>query len=148
LLTSGKGTEAIDIVIAAAAFAQSAIEINGRAQDNHNREVLTGGERLLLTCRGAAALIEDLNLKKVAGAQSKINGGLLGKLRACLHRMIAADRRGESGESHALESFERTEMTAYPRDLATDAATVLIAEIFDLACKLYCALPETNDAGS
>jgi hypothetical protein len=146
LLTSRKGTEAIDIVIAAAAFAQSALEINGRAQENHYREVLTGGERLLLTCRNAAALIEDLDLKNVAAAQSKINGGLLGKLRACLHRMIAADRRySEPGDSAALESFERTEVTAYPRDLEADTATVLIAEIFDLAYKLYRALPQQND---
>jgi hypothetical protein len=145
LLTGGKRTEAIEIVVAAAAFAQGAKEINGRAQENQYREVLTGAERLLLTCRNAAGLIDDLDLKNAAIVHSKVNAGLLGKLRASLHRMIAADRRiNEPGESHALERDERIELAAYPRDLEADTVTVLIAEIFDLAYKVYWALPEEN----
>jgi hypothetical protein len=138
LLTSGKENQAIEIVVAAAAFAQSANKINGHARESQYRELLASGECLLLSCRNASAWIEDLNLRNVAIAQSKVNGGLLGKLRACLHRMIAADRQiDEPGEPN-----DGVKRTAYSRDLESDTATILIAEIFDLACLLYRTLPE------
>lgn len=145
LLTSGKEIQAIEIVIAAAAFAQSAKDIDGSARENQYREVLGASERLLLTCRNAAVLIDDLDLRNAAVAQSKLNGGLLGKLRACVHRVIAADRLMREPEGpDPLERAERIKLALQSRDLESETAVVLIAEIFDLARRLYCALPERS----
>jgi hypothetical protein len=99
LLTSGKRTEAIDIVLAAPAFARTTIEINGRAQENRYREVLARSERLVLSCRNAASGIEDPELRSAAVAQSKVNGGLLERLRACLHRIMGLTGASTSRES-------------------------------------------------
>ena len=145
LLKKGKPREAMEIVKAAEAVAEIVKEIDGHARVDQYREVRNKVEKLLQTCRQAAEIVENSDVKNAALA--RITGGLFLRLEECLIRITEADRVIEAAENSrppGPEIFgldERLENANYPRDMAVDALSAVINETFDVARGIYESLP-------